>query len=50
MKNAMGRASCMVLVGRTEGKSHMEDVGINGRIILKCILKKYDTGVRTGLI
>jgi len=44
------RNACMVLVGRTEGKNHMEDVGVDGRIILKCILKKYDTGVRTGLI
>jgi hypothetical protein len=34
------RSAYVVLVGRTERKSHMEDVDKDGRIILKCILKK----------
>jgi hypothetical protein len=38
---ACGRQeSCMVFWwGRSEGKSHMEDLDIDGRIILKWILK-----------
>jgi len=44
------RNAYLVLVGRTEGKNHMEDVGVDGRIILKCILKKWEAGVRTGMI
>jgi hypothetical protein len=34
------RNAYVILVGRREGKSHMEDVGVDGRIILECILKK----------
>jgi len=34
------RNACVILVGRTDGKSHMEDVGVDGRVILKCISKK----------
>ena len=34
------RNAYVVLVGRTERKSDMEEVGVDGRIILKCILKK----------
>jgi hypothetical protein len=30
------------LVGRPEGKSHLEDTGVDGRIILKLIFKKWD--------
>jgi hypothetical protein len=34
------RNAYAVLVGRTEGKSNMEDAGVDGSIILKCLLKK----------
>ena len=29
-----------VLVGKCEGKNHLGDPGIDGRIILKCIFRK----------
>ena len=31
-----------VLVGKPEGKNHLEDVGTDGRIILKWIFGKWD--------
>jgi hypothetical protein len=34
------RGAYRVLVVRPEGKNHLEDLDLNGRIILKCILKK----------
>ena len=36
--------ACRVLVGKPEGKNHLEDPGVDGRIILKCILEKWDRG------
>jgi hypothetical protein len=37
-----------VLVGKPEGKSHLGDPGIYGRIILRWIFRKWDVGVWTG--
>ena len=33
-----------VLVWKPEGKNHLEDTGVNGRIILRCILRNCDVG------
>jgi hypothetical protein len=38
-----------VLVGKPEGKRHWGDPGVDGRIILKRIFRKWDVGVWTGL-
>jgi hypothetical protein len=31
-----------VLMGRPEGRDHLEDTGVDGRIILKWIFRKWD--------
>jgi len=31
-----------ILVGKPEGRDHVEDPGIDGRIILKWIFRKWD--------
>ena len=33
-----------VLVGKFEGKNHLEDPGIEGRIMLRWIFMKWDVG------
>jgi hypothetical protein len=38
------RGSYRILVGRPEGRSHLEDPDVDGRIILKWIFKKWDGG------
>jgi hypothetical protein len=39
-----------VLVGKPEGKNHLEDPGLDGRIILRWIFRKCNVGAWTGLI
>jgi hypothetical protein len=34
-----------VLVGKSEGKNHLEDPGIDGRVILRRILRKWGCGL-----
>jgi hypothetical protein len=41
---------CRVLVGKPEGKSHLEDPGIDGRIILRWIFRTSDVRAWTGSI
>jgi hypothetical protein len=33
-----------VLIGKPEGKNHLEDPGVDGRIILRWIFRKWDVG------
>ena len=32
-------------MGKRERRDHLEDPGVDGRIILKCILEKWDGGM-----
>jgi hypothetical protein len=37
------------LVGKLDGKRPLEDPGVDGRIILRWIFRKWDVGLWTGL-
>ena len=37
-----------VLVGKSEGKNHLGDPGVDGWIILRWIFRKWGVGVCTG--
>jgi len=37
-----------VLVGKPEGKNHLDNPGVDRRIILTWIFRKWDMGVWTG--
>jgi hypothetical protein len=45
-----GRGVYRVLVGKPEGKRPLGNPGVDERIMLGCIFKKWDVGVRTGLV
>jgi hypothetical protein len=44
-----GRGVYRVLVGKPEGKKPLGNPGLDGRIILRRIFRKWDVGVWTGL-
>jgi hypothetical protein len=44
-----GRVVYRVLVGKPEERGHWGDPGVDGRIILGWIFKKWDVGLRTEL-
>jgi hypothetical protein len=37
-----------VLVGKSGGQNHLEDPGVDGRILLRWIFRMWDVGVWTG--
>jgi sugar lactone lactonase YvrE len=39
------RGACRVLVWKLREKDHLEDLGVDGRIILKWIFKQWDGGM-----
>jgi hypothetical protein len=45
-----GRGTYRILVGRPEERNHLEDRGVDGRIIIKWLFKEWDGGAWTGLI
>jgi hypothetical protein len=40
-----GKGAYRILVGRLEGRNHLEDPGLDGMIILKRIFKTWDGGM-----
>jgi len=36
-----GKGVYRVLVGKSEERNHLQDLGLDGRIILKCIFRKW---------
>jgi hypothetical protein len=39
------RDTYTVLVGKPEGRRHLEDLGVDGRMILKWMFEKWDGGM-----
>ena len=46
-KNLLLVLKYKILVGKSEGKNHWGDQDVDGRIILRWILRKWDVGVWT---
>jgi len=48
----MGERRCefRFFVGKPEEKDHLEDKGVDGRIILRWIFRKWDVGIWAGSI
>jgi hypothetical protein len=44
------RGGYRILVGKPEGRNHLKDAGVGGRIILKWISEKLGGGARAGSI
>jgi hypothetical protein len=44
-----GRGVHRVLVGKPEGKNHLEDGDVDWRIVLRWIYRKWKVGIWTGL-
>ena len=42
------RGSYKVLIGKPDGKKHLEDPDVDGRIILRWIFRKWVVGIWTG--
>jgi hypothetical protein len=43
------RGVCRVLVAKREGKKHLQDPGLDGRIIIRWIFRKWDVKTWIGL-
>jgi hypothetical protein len=43
-----GESLYRVLVEKPEGKRHLGDPGVDGRIILRCLFRKWDVEAWTG--
>jgi hypothetical protein len=43
------RISYKTMIRNSEGKVHLEDLGIDGRVLLKCFITIWWTGSRWGL-
>jgi len=44
------RGAYRILMGRPEERSHLEVLGVDGRILLKSILQEWGAGTWRGLI
>jgi hypothetical protein len=44
-----GRGVCRVLVGKPGGRDYCGEPGIDGRLVLRWIFRKWNVGIWTGL-